>query len=83
MQGCFVHGSIFDTTAFCLREKQGMLVNDECNSWYSRVSSFSYQFGIGESSFGMSMAQHAWPDRAILLQSAWLMTLNAMTVECE
>ena len=28
----FVHGSIFDKTAFCLGEKEGMLVNDECSS---------------------------------------------------
>ena len=26
-------GSIFNKTAFCLGEKQGMLVNDDCSSW--------------------------------------------------
>ena len=28
----FIHGSIFDKAVFCLGEKQGMLVNDECSS---------------------------------------------------
>ena len=36
----FFRDSIFDKTAFCLGEKQGMLVNDECSSWYSRVGDF-------------------------------------------
>ena len=26
----FIHSSIFDNAVFCLGEKQGMLVNDEC-----------------------------------------------------
>ena len=33
----FLRDSIFDKTAFCLGEKQGMLVNNECSSWYNRV----------------------------------------------
>ena len=36
----FLHGSILDKTAFCLGEKQGMLVNDEYSSWYNRVGDF-------------------------------------------
>ena len=36
----FLCGSIFDKTAFYLGEKQGMLVKDECSSWYNRVSTF-------------------------------------------
>ena len=36
----FLHGSIFDKTALCLGEKQGMLVKDECSSWYNRVGYF-------------------------------------------
>ena len=36
----FMHGSIFDKTVFCLGEKQGMLVDDECNSWYNKVGNF-------------------------------------------
>ena len=34
------HGSIFDNIAFCLGEKQSMLVNKECSSWYNRVADF-------------------------------------------
>ena len=26
--------------AFCLGEKQGLLVEDECSSWYNRVGDF-------------------------------------------
>ena len=37
----FTHGSIFDKAVFCLSEKQGMLLNDECNSWYNKVGDFS------------------------------------------
>ena len=36
----FLCGSIFDKTAFCLGGKQGMLVNDECSSWYKRGGEF-------------------------------------------
>ena len=36
----FLRGSIFDKSAFCLREKQHMLVNDDCSSWYNRVGNF-------------------------------------------
>ena len=39
------HG-ISDNTAFCLGEKQGMLVNDERSSWYNRVGNcFSISLG--------------------------------------
>ena len=31
------HDSTFDKAVFCLGEKQGMLVNDECSSWYNKV----------------------------------------------
>ena len=46
----FSRSSNFDKPVVCLREKQGMLVNNEHSSlWYSRVSIFlNYQFGIGE-----------------------------------
>ena len=33
-------GSIFYETAFYSVEKEGMLVNDECSSWYNRVGDF-------------------------------------------
>ena len=44
-------------TAFCLGEKEGMLVNVECSSWYNRIGNFLYQFGIGENSIPTD--QHA------------------------
>ena len=43
-----LHGSIFNKITFCLGEKQAVLVNKECRSWYNRVAEFYYQFGIGE-----------------------------------
>ena len=33
----FLNSSIFDKSVFCLGERQGMLLNDEYTSWYSRV----------------------------------------------
>ena len=42
----FNHSSIFDTSVFCLGEKQGMLLNDECSSWYNRVGDF-LNVGLG------------------------------------
>ena len=36
----FNHSSIFDKAVFCLGEKQGMMINDECRSWYNRVGDF-------------------------------------------
>ena len=36
----FLRVSIFDKTAFCLGEEQGMLIKDECSSWYNRVGNF-------------------------------------------
>ena len=36
----FTQSSIFDKTIFCLGEKQGVLVNDDCSSWYNKVGDF-------------------------------------------
>ena len=36
----FNYSSIFDNTLFCLGEKQGMLINDECSLWYNGVLNF-------------------------------------------
>ena len=66
-----------------LGEKQGMLLNNECNSWYDRAGIFQYQFVIGENSYCMSMDQCAWPNRTTPLQSVWSMPLSAMKVECD
>ena len=43
----FVHDSVFNKTVFYLGEKQDMLVNDECSSWYNKVGDFLCRFGIG------------------------------------
>ena len=47
----FLCGSIFNKTAFYLGEKQGILVSDECRSWYNSIGNFFFQFGISENSF--------------------------------
>ena len=36
----FLHANVINQTVFCSGEKQGMLVNDECISWYNRVYDF-------------------------------------------
>ena len=36
----FLGASIFDKTAFCLREKQYTLGNNVCSSWYDRIGDF-------------------------------------------
>ena len=36
----FNHSSIFNKAVFCLGEKQGMLVNNECSSWCNRAGDF-------------------------------------------
>ena len=36
----FMHRSVLDKTVFCLGEKQGMIVNDDCSLWYNRVGDF-------------------------------------------
>ena len=36
----FTQSSIFDKTIFCLGEKRGVLVNDDCSSWYNKVGDF-------------------------------------------
>ena len=37
--------STFDTAASCLGEKQGVLVNNECSSWYNSIGDFVATFG--------------------------------------
>ena len=36
----FNYSSIFTNTVFCLGEKQGMLINNECSSWYNKVGNY-------------------------------------------
>ena len=42
-----MHHSILDKTVFCLGEKQGTIVNDDCSSWYNRVGEF-FDVSMGE-----------------------------------
>ena len=42
----FMCGSILDKMVFCLREKQSMIANDDCNSWYNKVHVVDF-FGVG------------------------------------
>ena len=55
----FLRGNVFDKTAFCLGEKEDMLMDDECSSWYVRVGNFKDQFGIGENSCCIPTYKHA------------------------
>ena len=41
----YLCGSVFDKIVFCLGEKQDVLVNNECSSWYNRVGGFSINLG--------------------------------------
>ena len=63
----FNYSSIIDEVVFCLGEKQGMLINHECSSWYN---------GVGD--FDMS----AWDRKkeTTSLLSVRSMAQNAMTV---
>ena len=36
----FNSASVFDKSVFCLGEKQGLIVSDECSNWYNEVGSF-------------------------------------------
>ena len=36
----FHHDSTFNKAVFCLGEKQGTLVNNECSSWYTKLGDF-------------------------------------------
>ena len=36
----FIHSNIFEKAVFCLGEKQGTLVNDECSSSYNKIGDF-------------------------------------------
>ena len=53
----FCHGCISDKVVLCSGDKQGMLVNNECSSWYSRVGDFKHQFEIGRKKFYMALDQ--------------------------
>ena len=63
--------SILDKTVFCLEEKQGMIVNDDCSLWYNRIDDF---------------LMSAWERRKEILYdegSAYKISQNDPTYECE
>ena len=67
----FLRGSISNKTAFCLGEKEGMLVNNKRNSWYNRVRDFiASVWDRRKEIFIWQVDQHARPDRTTPLQSA-------------
>ena len=41
----FLGGSIFNKDVFCFKDKRGLLLNDECSSWYNRVGIFMVSVG--------------------------------------
>ena len=43
----FLRGSILTKAVFCFGQKRGMLVNDECSSWYKRGGIFCCQYDDG------------------------------------
>ena len=79
----FIHGSILDKAVFCLGEKQGMLVNDECSSWYNIVGDFlmSVWDRRKEILYGNGSIERSV--KTTPLQSARSMALRAMTVDYE
>ena len=79
----FIHGSIFDKAVFCLGEKQGMLVNDECSSWYNKVKDFLMSVWNRRKEILYGNGSIDEVGQTTPLQSAWLMAVGAMTVDCE
>ena len=76
----FLPGIIFDKTTFCLGEKQGMLVNDECSSWCNRSRVGEFLGSVWDRRKGNLIWQ--WISMHDLaetpLQSAWPIALSAM-----
>ena len=79
----FNYSSIFDKMVFCLGEKQGMLINNECSSWYNRVGDFlmSVWDRRKEILYGNGLVGKVI--QTTPLPSARSMAQSAMTVECE
>ena len=43
----FILCRVFDKVLFCIGEKQGMIVNNGCSSWYNRIDTFDVSLGVG------------------------------------
>ena len=57
-----------------MKKKQGMLVNNECSSWYIGRF-FSSHFDIGEKKSYLAIKQYAWLDITTPLQIVWSVIL--------
>ena len=82
----FIHCSVFNKMIFCLGEKQGMIVNDDCSSWYNRVHVGDFLMSVWERRKEiccMVRDQLVRFLRAAPLLSARPMATIARTVECE
>ena len=53
----FLCSSVVNKVLFCLGEMKGMLVNNECSLWYSRVGDFLCWFGLRKWKFCMVVDQ--------------------------
>ena len=79
----FIHGSMFDKAVFCLGGKLGMLVNDECSSWYNKVGDFLISVWNRKKEILYGNGSIGEVSQTTPLQSAWSMALGAMTVNYE
>ena len=79
----FIHGSIFDKAVFCLGEKQGMLVSDECSSWYNKVGVFLILDWNRRKEILYRKRSIGEVGQTTPLQSAWSMAQGAMTFDYE
>ena len=77
----FSHASILDKAVFCLGQKQGMLVNDECSSWYSRVGDFLMSVWDRRKEILYGNGSVGEVRQSTPLESVRSMALSAMTIE--
>ena len=87
----FWYSSTFKEAVFCLGEKQDMLVNDECSSWYNRVGNYCCQSGTEENKFYLGMGHHSRPVRPTPLPSVtndtvyyggWVRVIYFLSTSC-
>ena len=79
----FSYGRIFNKAAFCSREKQGILVDNECSLRYNRVGDFYVSLKKEEGNFNTAVDQYMRSIKTTSLQSVRSLALSAMTVDCE
>ena len=79
----FAVAVLIKLAVFCLGEKQGMLINDKCSFWYSRVGDFLWSVWVGGRKSYTAMDRYTRSVRPTPLESARSMALSAMAVEGE